>query len=247
MSALKKFLSTVWSWVRDFVEVAVTLAVIIIVLRVALGSHTLVPLVVVTSGSMEHNSDAWVSWLKGRGVGESEIEDFSFQGGFWMGDMIVTKAPGGYGFLFGETKVGDVIIFERDKKHLHSTGNTEPIIHRIVGVVEVEGGEAVRSAGALDCLKLSDFEVYLDKVGACQAGRNCEYGKVPEGGDYNFYVTKGDNNPGTDQCGSRGGIVYPVTDAQIKARGWIRLPYIGWVKLLFNFVLKVLFSLVGLA
>jgi hypothetical protein len=88
------------------------------------------------------------------------------------------------------------------------------------------------------------LEKHLRVVAECRENRSCPYEMVPKNGTYSLYITKGDNNPATDQCG--GNIALPVTDAQIKARGWIRLPYIGYVKLVFNFLLRLVFMFLTL-
>jgi len=71
------------------------------------------------------------------------------------------------------------------------------------------------------------------------------YRTYPVSDSFRLYVTKGDNNRGTDQCGG----ILPVTDSQILARGWIRIPYLGWVKLVLNrvfgLVLGIPFMLLG--
>ncbi|MFH0860586.1 MAG: hypothetical protein V1921_05250 [Candidatus Altiarchaeota archaeon] len=237
LNELKK---QVMLWVKDTFEVLVTISVIIVVLRLGFGSQTLVPLVVVTSGSMLHLDEGWSIWLAGHGIGNDTLESFRFQKGFARGDMIFTVSPGKYG-VFPETRLGDVVIYKRDLDHLNMFASTEPIIHRVVGVVSIEDYSVGNVSGTLDCISPDDVGDYVGMVRDCQSGGDCAYPDYPEGGDFNFYITKGDNNPGTDQCGFRGGISYPVNDRQLTARGWIRLPYIGWIKIIFNLLLKILF------
>jgi len=224
---------TLEQWVRDFVEVVVTVGVILIVLRLLLGAHMLVPLVVVTSGSMEHHEgdNSWRFWLNEHGINESAMEGFPLLGGFFRGDMIVVRSP--------DVKLGDVIIYKRDFLHLQT--NDEPIIHRVVGIVEVRGWKAENTTGTLDCVTEDDIQKSIGYVKDCEKGGTCVYTDVPETADFRFFITKGDNNPGTDQCatysGAIKGIALPVLDADVTARGWIRLPYIGYVKLLFNAII----------
>lgn len=218
-------------WARDFIDVAVTLAVILVILRVALGSKMLVPLVVVTSGSMVHHEgdNSWIAWLNDRGVVNDTIGEMPFGGGFNQGDMIVTMRP--------EVKLGDVIIYERD--FLWGSPALEPIIHRVVGVVHVNGSRVVGVEGTLDCLDVAGFDAYIRYVEDCRSGRTCYYPRVPESGSYSFYLTKGDANTASDQCSTPVRISLPVNEAQIPARGWLRLPYVGWIKLFLNYLLRL--------
>lgn len=222
-------------WVRDFAEVAITLAVIIVVSKLLLGAHMLVPLVAVTSPSMVHTSDGWQSWLVSNGISESDIRGFPFRGGFARGDMILTITPDGRGTIlpfFSDTGIGDVVIYNRDKIH---RGNEPPIIHRVVGVVRVKDWRVDSVEGSLDCLDVSEFDNrYISYVKNCAEGVDCPYVEFPKTGDFRFYVTKGDNNPRSDQCVN---IALPVTDAQLTARGWIVIPYLGWLKLALNSLL----------
>lgn len=229
-------------WAKDIIEVIVTIAVIIIVSRLVFGAQMLVPLVAVTSGSMFHSDGGdWRSWMINKGIPESEISDFPMQNGFARGDMILTITPDGKGTLFpvfSDTKLGDVVIYTRDKLH---SGN-EPIIHRIVGIVDVKDFGVYNKTGTLDCLKEEDFNLrYIPYVKNCiEKTEPCPYPTSPETGNFRFYITKGDNymtNKVTDQCGMGGGISLPVTEKQLTARGWIRLPYVGYIKLLLNSIL----------
>ncbi len=222
--------------VRDLIEVGITLAVIIILSKVLLGAHMLVPLVAVTSQSMLHTSDEWHSWLISHNISEEDIQRFPFRGGFARGDMIITITPNNKGTihpLFSDTKIGDVVIYKRDKLH---KGNEPPIIHRVVGIVWVKDWKVNSTEGTLACLTEEDFEnIYIHYVKNCVQGFNCPYTDFPEIGDFRFYITKGDNNPNADQCSSsryyEGDIALPVTDAQLTARGWIVIPYLGLLKL----------------
>lgn len=250
------------SWGRDIAEVLITLAVILIVLRLLLGVHMPVPLVAVVSCSMLHEDDVlgsisyvlaqftypilledpcsygssryWRDWIKQKIPGQ-EIEKFPLKSGFSVGDMILVITPDGGGTilpLFSKTKVGDVVIFNRDNT---ARGN-EPIIHRVVGIVKVKNWKVDSIDGTLDCLSREKFEkTYILTVTDCQQGAECRYRDFPKGGEFEFYVTKGDNNPGTDQCSSG---ILPINNAQVTARGWIRIPYVGWLKLVLNRVIQ---------
>jgi len=222
-------------WVRDFAEVAIVLAVIIVVSKLLLGAHMLVPLVAVTSPSMLHTSDEWQNWLISHNISEEELEGFPMRGGFARGDMILTITPDNKGVIhpfFSDTGIGDVIIYKRDKLHRN---NAPPIIHRVVGVVWIEEWKINNIDGTLDCLTVEDFEnKYIPYVKSCVHGSSCSYTDFPKTGSFRFYITKGDNNPTSDQCVN---IALPVTDTQLTARGWIVIPYVGWLKLALNFLL----------
>ena len=144
------FKGRIWAWLypwlKDFFEVGVTVGVIIIILKLTLGAKMLVPLVVVTSGSMTHKVDdnRWMSWMMSRGLSEGDISNFPLQSGFVRGDMIIVKNP--------TSNLGDVIIYERDLDHMSLYGS-DPIIHRAVGVVYVKDYEVVELEGTMDCIK----------------------------------------------------------------------------------------------
>jgi signal peptidase I len=225
---------TLKQWGRDLVEVLVTLGIIIIILRVLLGADMIVPLVVVTSGSMVHSSgdNSWIHWLNERGITNQTIEEMPLGGGFNMGDMIIVMRP--------EAKLGDVIVYERD--FIYGSRDMEPIIHRIVGVVYVNDSKVVGTEGTLDCFNREDFGRYIGYVEECKkGGKECHYPSVPESDEYKFFITKGDFNPEADQCITMmKDISIPVNEAQVKAKTLLRLPYIGWIKLIFTSIIRIL-------
>ena len=183
-------------------------------------------------------SSTWQQWIKDRNPGADPTK-YPLSSGFSVGDMILVITPDGKGTIlpfFGEAKLGDVVIYRRDRR---STGN-EPIIHRVVGIVNVKDGAIGSVDGTLDCFTQKDFEEkFIPYVLSCQSGNpNCLYKEFPKTGTFRFYMTKGDNNRGTDQCSG----ILPVTDSQVLARGWIRVPYLGWLKMVLNRILSVLFG-----
>jgi signal peptidase I len=249
---------TLLEWLRDLGEVILILILIIVVSRLLLGAHMLVPLVAVTSCSMLHANDeigmASAKFAQSIGINcyasneyknledlfssEEEIKKLPFKNGFSIGDMIIVITPNGKGEIFGfkfptlfsETKFGDVIIYNRDKKH----GDGEPIIHRVVGIVRVKNWSVEGTEGTLGCLSEEDFNnKYIPMIVNCINGKeeSCPYREYPKKENFKFFITKGDNNGGIDQCSP---IAYPVNEEQLSARGWIRLPYIGWLKLILN-------------
>ncbi|MFH1055853.1 MAG: hypothetical protein V1744_07165 [Candidatus Altiarchaeota archaeon] len=221
-------------WVRDIVDVAVTVLVIIVVLKFIFRADMLVPLVVVTSDSMvhEYGDGSWKTWMTNKGITDPTIAEFPMQNGFNMGDMILVKDP--------NTALGDVIIYERDLDHL-TFQSKDPIIHRVVGIVHVENYQPVRSEGTLDCYRLADFNQYVVKVIECQRSKSyCPYTRYPLTGNFKFYLTKGDHNDGSDQCSTKLGISHPVTETQITGRALLRLPYLGWPKMLLSLIFQIL-------
>jgi len=245
MGAKEGFFSSI---MKDIIEVLGAILAIIILSKIFLGQRMLVPLVVVTSCSMYHpndilgvgcsstfDSDSWKEWLLARNISEDKIRTFPFQSGFSKGDMILTITPDGTDTLikyFPDTQVGDVIIYERDRKHFGGG----PIIHRVVGIVHVRNWSVVSVEGTLDCFSEKDFqEKFIPIIKKCQESSIfekdlCPYFDYPTTPDFEFFITKGDNNPSSDQC-SPTPIALPVTNKQLLARGFLRIPYLGWIKL----------------
>ncbi|MFH0861884.1 MAG: hypothetical protein V1875_02535 [Candidatus Altiarchaeota archaeon] len=221
-------------WVRDLADVGVTVLVVIAVLKLLFGADMLVPLVVVTSESMVHESGdmSWSTWMTDRGMSHALISAFPMSGGFNVGDMIVVRDP--------ESGLGDIIIYERDLDHLTFTSR-DPIIHRVVGVAHVKDYGISGVEGTLDCFSGQTLQPYIQTIRACQGGRGyCPYPRLPEGGDFKLFITKGDHNEGSDQCNSRLNISYPVNSAQVTGRAFIRLPYLGWPKLALSIIFRLL-------
>jgi signal peptidase I len=220
-------------WVRDIVDVGVTVLVIIVVLKALFGADMLVPLVVVTSESMVHEPGdmSWSTWMTDRGFTPQTVASLPMQGGFNMGDMILVKDP--------KAGLGDVIIYERDLDHLTFTSR-DPIIHRVVGVANVRDYSVVGVEGTIDCLDAQSILPYVKTIKDCQGKIGyCPYPRIPSGGDFKFFITKGDHNDGTDQCNNRMNIAYPVNDAQVTGRALLRLPYLGWPKLILSFIFRL--------
>jgi hypothetical protein len=220
-------------WVRDGVDVGLTVLTIIVVLKLLFGADMLVPLVVVTSESMVHETgdESWSTWLEARGVPNAVVDSFPLQGGFNMGDMILVRDP--------NAVLGDVVIYERDLDHLQFASR-DPIIHRVVGVADVKGYSVVGAEGTLDCFSAQSLQPYVEVVKKCQSGGKCPYTRYPKGADFRFFITKGDHNDGSDQCNKRLNIAHPVTDAQVSGRSLLRLPYFGWPKLILNALFQIM-------
>jgi len=258
---------------RDILEVLFILFLVLAVLRMLLGAHMPVPIVAVVSCSMIHDDDVigaisykfaesvwpmllesrcrydagnnWSNWIREKAP-EADIDSFPLKSGFSVGDMILVITPDGGGTIlpyFPQTRLGDVVVYVRDKR----VSGGEPIIQPGGRHSGCAGGRVYNVSGTLDCFTQKDFEnKFIPYVLNCQMGQpNCMYRTYPVSDSFRLYVTKGDNNRGTDQCGG----ILPVTDSQILARGWIRIPYLGWVKLVLNrvfgLVLGIPFMLLG--
>jgi hypothetical protein len=232
-SALAKLPSWLSPWVRDFVDVGLTVLTIIIVLKVIFQADMIVPLVVVTSDSMVHETgdNSWETWITSRGITKDKIDSFPLSNGFNMGDMILVRDP--------KAVLGDVIIYERDLDHL-TFASKDPIIHRVIGVAHVKDYRISGTEGILDCFNVQTLQSEIDMVRRCQATLgNCSYTRYPKTGNFSLFITKGDHNAGSDQCNARMNIAYPVTDAQVTGRALLRLPYLGWPKMALNILIRI--------
>lgn len=92
----------------------------------SLITGTSLPLVVVESCSMHHNTDfeGWWNqngaWYEEQGINKEQFQDFTLKNGFTKGDIILVR---------GAEKInqGDVIIFIAGTKY--------PVIHRVIDTV----------------------------------------------------------------------------------------------------------------
>lgn len=220
-------------WIRDFLEVIIEVCVIIVVLKVLLGARMILPLVAVTTGSMIHDDGdmSWKLWMTERGINESQISGFPLLSGFNIGDMIVVKNP--------DAKLGDVLIYERDKDH--SGLGDIPIIHRAVGIVYVEDWKVARTEGTLDCFTNGSIMKYVNMTQDCAARgvQNCPYPAIPKSSSFRLYITKGDHNLESDQCSKVMQISYPVNEEQVLGRGFFRIPYIGYLKIIPTLLIRL--------
>ena len=115
------------TWDSWFVSLILLILIIKFVFFPVLGliTQTSLPIVIVESCSMYHESsfDDWWSknqaWYESQNINKSKFESFSFKNGLNKGDII---------FILGkkEYKIGDIIIF--------TAGTKYPIIHR--GIAE---------------------------------------------------------------------------------------------------------------
>ena len=249
---------------KDILEVTLFFAVILLALKLMLGADMPVPLAGVVSCSMIHENDyfsgvsyslarffpsllpapctynyggEWRAWIAQKAPA-LDTSRMPFKSGFAVGDLMVVGSFKGAGLLTKKGIVpGDVILFTY-KKTPSQPGN-EPLLHRVVAKVEVRNGTVANISGALDCFTPQDFrDEFVQYIKRCQMGLPlCPYGKFPKGDYYNLYLTKGDNNAITDQCSAL--IVPPITDENVLAKAYVRIPLVGWLKIfiepLFNF------------
>ena len=241
---------------KDILEVALFFAVILLALKLMLGADMPVPLAGVVSCSMIHEDDGlstvsyslarffpallpapctynndweWRTWLAQKSP-SLDTNRMPFTNGFAVGDLLLVGSYNGAGILSKKGIMpGDVILFTY-KRTPEQPGN-EPLLHRVVARIEVRSGAVANISGALDCFTEQDFQSeFVQYIKRCQEGRPlCPYGKFPSGNDYNMYLTKGDNNGITDQCSAL--IVPPITDENVIAKAYMRIPLLGWLKI----------------
>ena len=241
---------------KDVLEVGLFFAVILLALKIMLGADMMVPFAGVVSCSMIHENDAlsrvsyslagffpallpapctynysrqWQTWLSQKAP-DLDSSRMPFRSGFAVGDLMVVGSFKGAGLLSKNGIVpGDVILFTYKKNPIQA-GN-EPLLHRVVGKIEIRNGSVANISGALDCFTAQDFQTeFVQYIKRCQEGLPlCPYEKFPKGNDYNLYLTKGDNNAITDQCSAL--IVPPITDENVLAKAYLRIPLVGWLKI----------------
>lgn len=131
---------SIWSWIVSLLLAFIIVKFIFFPL-LSLVFATSLPLVVVESGSMHHpgsflgntlslqsNFQLWWNqagnWYTGRGITETQAENWPFKTGMEIGDIILVSG-------YGKPEVGDVIIFNANQQH--------PIIHRIIEIKNISG------------------------------------------------------------------------------------------------------------
>jgi signal peptidase I len=221
----KKHLPGIAGEIFDFAFAFIIAWLFIQFLGIVLGTGA--PLVVVESESMVHEGVAWEEWHYQNNLNP---DSYPFAGGMNIGDIILVKGDDPKDIV-----VGDIIIYT---KYDNMQIGGEPIIHRVVGVVEFKGGKVSETTGAVS------YEEPLIKV-PCTS----EAGYTPrEIGDiytttaiqklypdlklqnFRLFITKGDNNAQTDQCPA-GVISFPVHEDLVQGRAKFDIPYLGYVKL----------------
>lgn len=129
MQSIKKFWrflkeDTWQSWIVSIILIIVILKFLFFPL-LSLATGTSLPLVVVESCSMYHESnfDTWWSqnaaWYESRKISRAEFESFKLKNGLNKGDIVFVWGYGNY-------SKGDILIFNSKTKY--------PIIHRIISL-----------------------------------------------------------------------------------------------------------------
>lgn len=120
------------SWVLNII-IAIILIKFIIYPALGFILQTGFPIVAVVSGSMEHDGsfdDFWNeqgTFYENRGINKTEFLSYPFKNGFNTGDIMIL-----YGTKPENLKRGDIIVFQ-------SPAKSDPIIHRIIDIREVDG------------------------------------------------------------------------------------------------------------
>lgn len=185
------------------------------------------PLVVVESESMIHPSDTWKQWYLDR-----NLTPDSYGGALNVGDIVLVKGDDP-----NDIRVGDVVVYT---KYGGAYIGGEPVIHRVVGIVEIHGDEAFTYGVAgfengsitTPCNRNNGFS--LDEIRSLYSTDVVKkFFPGIEGGleDFKLFITKGDNNAVEDQCRSPGMISYPIHERLVQGRAKMDIPYLGYVKL----------------
>ncbi len=117
------------SWLVSIILIIVIIKFIFFPL-LSLATGTSLPLVVVESCSMYHESNfnSWWSqngaWYEQHNITEAEFEKFTLMNGLNKGDIVFVSGKGNY-------KIGDIIIFSSSQAQY-------PIIHRVVSLSPLE-------------------------------------------------------------------------------------------------------------
>ena len=139
MTLLKRAWNFIWhddslaSWLVNLV-LAFVLVKWVIYPGLGLLLGTSFPIVAVVSGSMEHDGldfNAWWEhsgqWYESHAISNKDFLTFPFHNGFRMGDIMILR-----GVQPKDIKIGDVLVYE-------SSRHSNPIIHRVVAIVDDHG------------------------------------------------------------------------------------------------------------
>jgi len=150
--------NSVWSWIVDILLVFIIVKFLILP-GVGLLLGTSVPLVIVESGSMEHQAtfDSWFSWAGewylDNNLSKDMVYSWEFNNGMNKGDVIIVR-----GLKDMNYELGDVIVFKVPQQ-------STPIIHRIISVQTVDGVRAYATKGDHNNGQLSyEHEIYNSQV-----------------------------------------------------------------------------------
>ena len=115
------------SWLVSLILIVVFIKLIFFP-TLSLLTNSPLPLVVVESCSMYHETDFdswWQSnkeWYESRGITEEQFKEFAFKSGLNKGDIIFV-------YNRGEVEIGDIIIFDSGLGE-----SIHPIIHRVISL-----------------------------------------------------------------------------------------------------------------
>lgn len=238
---LHRFLTrqdTPWPFVRDVVIGGLVILLVLSLLWSFTGRWGSSPVVVVESGSMMH-CDNGVGVALGR---DCESDRLGRLGTIDPGDLILVKDASGrdsietYG-QGGEDRYGapgDVIVFHPDGQAART-----PVIHRAMVWLQVnsDGTFTVEELGIVRASDLDDprlLELRLP-AGYADTLRDPSLDQVcgPVGPARSGFLTRGDNNPSTDQAQPHAAIAMcPVKPEWIEGKARGEIPWLGLVKLL---------------
>ena len=120
-----------WSWVVFFVLAFILIRVVFFSLA-SFATGSPMPFVVIESCSMNHpgffgDFESWWqsygSWYEEQNITKEQFQEFKYNLGMKMGDIIVVSKRGGI-------NLGDVIIFQTNKE----ATSVRPIIHRAISL-----------------------------------------------------------------------------------------------------------------
>ncbi|HLC56096.1 MAG TPA: signal peptidase I [Candidatus Nanoarchaeia archaeon] len=161
MGFLRKVWKFIWeddsalSWIVNVI-LAFVIVKFLIYPGLGLVLHTTHPVVAVVSGSMDHGlnkgeicgitpedyqgslTDYWIAcgaYYDKIGITKEMFNEYRFKNGFNKGDIMVLK-----GVKIENVKVGDVIVFD-------GRSSSDPIIHRVIKVYEVDGKKYAQTKG----------------------------------------------------------------------------------------------------
>ena len=156
---------SVWSWA---VNIVLAFVIIKFILYPGLGwvLGTPTPVVAVVSSSMEHDAASFDEWWNDNlccnevcdkkraqheyydslNITKEQFSDFSFVHGFDKGDIMVL-------FSAKDVEVGDVLVYRVAHR-------SDPIIHRVVNVKEINGKRIFMTKGDHNC-GIADFELEI--------------------------------------------------------------------------------------
>jgi len=124
--------NSIWSILVDIILIFLILKFVLLPgFGLIVGSK--VPLVIIESGSMEHQGsfDQWWNlhgtWYKENNISEETVSSWGFHNGMNKGDVILVT-----GNKNKDYKIGDVIVFSVQE-------NNVPIIHRIIAIHDLDG------------------------------------------------------------------------------------------------------------